>query len=135
MLMSAAGSTTGRPAAVTVSFWIWLVTVLLGILEGVASFVSTSTKGVSTATLVTGAVISIVIALVELFIVFRMRGGRNWARIVLLVLTILQVLSSVTSSTTVAAFPGVVGWIGVVAVVVATVLMFVPGSNPWFRRR
>jgi len=69
-----------------------------------------------------------VLAVVELIIVFQMRNGKNWARIVLLVLAILQVISAFTSN------GSWTRWIGLVAVVIATILMFLPQSNPWFRR-
>ncbi|WIB60150.1 hypothetical protein DEJ13_17185 [Curtobacterium sp. MCLR17_007] len=125
-------ASSGRPTAVTVSFFLWLITVLLGLIGGVVALFSSSAStqvqaqnmgGIAVA----GGIIGIVIALVQLFIVFRMRDGRNWARIVLLVLAILQVLFGVASFT-------ILGTIGLIAVIIATVLMFLPASNGYFRR-
>ncbi|MCJ1715257.1 hypothetical protein ACLBWP_11135 [Microbacterium sp. M1A1_1b] len=121
-------ASSGRPTTVTVSYVLWLITVLVGIISGIVGFFSLGdqTNGMGGA-LVAGAVIAIIIAIVELFIVFRMRDGRNWARIVLLVLAILQVLGVVSAFS-------VLGTIGLIAVVIATVLMFLPSSNGYFRR-
>jgi hypothetical protein len=123
-------TTAGRPTTVTISYIIWLVTVLIGIISGIVGFFSSNSHvsgAAETTGVVVGAIIAIVIALVELFIVFRMRDGRRWARIVLLILAILQVIGVV------AAF-NILGTIGLIAVIVATVLMFLPSSNAYFRR-
>ncbi|MBY0177560.1 MULTISPECIES: hypothetical protein [Curtobacterium] len=132
-------SATGRPTPVTVSFILWLVTVVLGIIRGVLGFIGAGSspqvqaqaegQGAAIGAAVTiGAVFAIIIALVQLFIVFKMRDGRNWARIVLLVLAILQVLG-------IAAAFNIVGTIGVIVVIIAAVLMFLPSSNAYFRKR
>lgn len=129
-------STTGRPTSVTVSFVIWLVVVLANILQGIISLVSgggsSAAESVGTAPLVGGAIFAFILAVIELIIVFKMRDGRNWARIVLLVLAILQVIGVGVGA---ASGGNAFGWIGGVAVIVATVLMFVGGANGYFRRR
>ena len=129
-------STTGRPTSVTVSFVIWLVVVLANILQGIISLVSgggsSSAESVGTAPLVGGAIFAFILAVIELIIVFKMRDGRNWARIVLLVLAILQVIGVGVGA---ASGGNAFGWIGGVAVIIATILMFVGGANGYFRRR
>ncbi|PYY36370.1 hypothetical protein DEJ31_08775 [Curtobacterium sp. MCPF17_031] len=123
-------SATGRPTTVTVSFILWLIVVVVGIIGGIINVIGVGSQTDDTtmrAGLTVGAVIAIVIALVELFIVFKMRDGRNWARIVLLVLAILQLLGIF------AAF-SVFGTITLILVIVATVLMFLPASNAYFRK-
>lgn len=123
-------SASGRPTSVTISFVLWLLTVLIGIIGGIVSLFSSGSQveGMASGTaVVIGGIIGIVIALVQLFIVFRMRDGRNWARIVLLVLAILQVLGVVSAFS-------IVGTIGLIAVIIATILMFLPASNAYFRR-
>ncbi|RKR74840.1 hypothetical protein [Frondihabitans australicus] len=131
-------SSSGRPTTVTVSFIIWLVVVLVNILQGIVSLVSgnssaSTAQSVGTAPLVGTAIFAFILAVVEVIIVFRMRDGRNWARIVLLIVAILQVIGVAG----VGALSGgnAFGWIGGVAVVVATILMFVGGANAYFRRR
>jgi len=128
---------SGRPTTVTVSFVIWLIVVLANIISGIIVLVAggggaAAADAVGTGPVVAGAIISFIIAIVELIIVFKMRDGRNWARIVLLVLAILQVLNvGVGAASGANAF----GWIGGIAVIVATILMFVGGANGYFRRR
>jgi peptidoglycan/LPS O-acetylase OafA/YrhL len=131
-----ANSSTGRPTSVTVSFVIWLVVVLANIIQGIISLVSgggsSAAQSVGTAPLVGGAIFAFILAIIELIIVFKMRDGRNWARIVLLVLAILQVIGVGVGA---ASGGNAFGFIGAIAVIVATILMFVGGANGYFRRR
>jgi hypothetical protein len=138
--MSKTVSATARPATVTASFYIWLVTIVLGLIGAVLLFILSGSAELSavteanpaagTAAIVIAAVISIVVAAVQLIFVFQMNAGKNWARIVLLVLAALQVLGGVAGggSATWAT------WLGLAVTIVATVLMFLPASNPYFRR-
>jgi peptidoglycan/LPS O-acetylase OafA/YrhL len=128
---------SGRPTSVTVSFIIWLVVVLANILSGIINLVSgggssSTADSVGTAPLVGGAIFAFILAVVEVIIVFKMRDGWNWARIVLLVLAILQLIGVGVGA---ASGGNAFGWIGAVAVLVATILMFVGGANGYFRRR
>ncbi|OIH95518.1 hypothetical protein [Curtobacterium sp. MCBA15_001] len=124
-------SRSGRPTTVTVSYVLWLVTVLLGLISGVIALFSGGGANAQAQNVgglvIASAVVAIIIALVQLFIVFKMRDGRNWARIVLLVLAILQVVFGIASFS-------IFGTIGLIAVIIATVLMFLPSSNGYFRR-
>lgn len=130
-----------RPSTVTASFYLWLITVLIGLIGGVillvvagsatAAGATDTSAGLPTSALIVAAVIAIVLSIVQLIIVFQMRAGKNWARIVLLILAILQVVSALTTGGGSANWST---WVGLVAVVIATVLMFLPASNPYFRR-
>jgi cell division protein FtsW (lipid II flippase) len=138
--MSKTVSAAARPATVTASFYIWLVTILLGLVGAVLLFllsgsaeVTAATQGneaVGAAALIFAAVIAIIVAAVQLIFVFQMNAGKNWARIVLLVLAALQVLGVVAGGGT----ANWASWLGLGATIVATVLMFLPASNPYFRR-
>ncbi|PXA72046.1 hypothetical protein [Cryobacterium arcticum] len=131
---------TARPATVTASFYLWLITVLFGLIGAVLLFTLSGSaevagatqvpEGTGTAVFVTAAVIAIVVAVVQLIIVFQMNAGKNWARIVLLVLALLQVVGVVTGGGT----ASWASWLSLAATVVATVLMFLPSSNPYFGR-
>ena len=133
-------SAAARPTTVTASFYIWLVTILLGLIGAVlllvlsgSAEVTAVTQGspaVGTAAIVIAAVISIAVAAVQLLFVFQMNAGKNWARIVLLVLAALQVVGVLTGAGT----ASWASWLGLAATVIATVLMFLPSSNPYFRR-
>lgn len=138
--MTSTVSSTARPTTVTASFYLWLVTILLGLVGGILLFILSGSAEVSAVTqgsavagsavFVTAAVIAIVVAAVQLVIVFQMKAGKNWARIVLAVLAALQVASVLTGSAT----ASWASWLALAATVVATVLMFLPASNPYFRR-
>jgi hypothetical protein len=133
-------SAVNRPATVTASFYIWLVTIALGLLGAVLllvlsgsaemSAVAQANPEAATAAIIIAAVISILVAVVQLIFVFQMNAGKNWARIVLLVLAALQVVSVLTGGGS----ASWATWLGLAVTVVATVLMFLPASNPYFRR-
>ncbi|MBT1672810.1 hypothetical protein [Curtobacterium flaccumfaciens] len=128
-------STSSRPTSVTVAFVIWLVVVLANILHGIINLTSGSSADVAdsvgTAPLVGGAIFAFILAVIELIIVFKMRDGRNWARIVLTVLAVLQLIGVGVGA---ASGGNAFGWIGGVAVLIATILMYVGGANGYFRR-
>ena len=127
------------PTSVKVSFWIFLVGLILDVISGVltilagtafaANGVSPSVQGsaVGGGVFIAAGVIVLVFAAIQLLIVWKMKAGKNWARIVL---TILEVLSLGSLFTGVNA----VGIAAVVLGAIAVVLMWVPASNQYFRK-
>lgn len=97
----------------------------------------------SVITIAKGLVIAVGVVFVALYLLFafKMRAGRNWARITLTVLSALSLLSTVnaTGSLTIndrtysSATSATTGWIGAVLAVVAIVLMYLPSANEYFR--
>ncbi|MDQ3887276.1 MAG: hypothetical protein M3308_09805, partial [Actinomycetota bacterium] len=74
------------------------------------------------------------VALTLLFI-FKMRAGRNWARIVLTVLGALSVLSALFRlGQPQPAWSLVTSVLSMLLVVGAIVMMYAKAANPWFRR-
>jgi hypothetical protein len=68
----------------------------------------------------------VVIALIYLWLSFKLKAGRNWARVVLTVITLLQVASLfVTQGNT------TIGYVSCAAAVVALVLSYLPASNAY----
>jgi hypothetical protein len=144
--------TTTTPQTVTVSYWLYIVGAILGIIGAIVLVVTlpaqlaatnsavtnqlqgTSTNGVDPTSIVSGAAIgaaifSVVLTLAYsiLTVVFarKYRQGKNWARIVLAVFAALQIF-------------GLLGGYGVGAlhflvVLAALILSFLPASNAWFR--
>lgn len=105
------------------------------------------TNGLSTEDAVNAAKIGAVVAgviIVALYLLFafKMRAGRNWARIVLTVLSALSIVSQFTFSASVevngrvysSSLSDASGWVGTALAVVAIVLMFLPASNEYFAR-
>ncbi|WP_410632945.1 hypothetical protein [Amycolatopsis sp. cmx-4-83] len=67
--------------------------------------------------------IAVVIALVYLWLSFKLKAGRNWARVTLTVFTLLQAASLLTTE------PSWAGYLSCGVAVVATVLSYLAPSN------
>ncbi|MGH3835811.1 MAG: hypothetical protein ACRDSF_08915 [Pseudonocardiaceae bacterium] len=140
-----------RPKEVEISFWLWIATVVLGVLGVVVMYIqidllraelvnsllaqdSTVDRSTVERFATVGSVVAIVIGLVlvgaQLFLVFLMRGGRNWARIVLAVLGGVVVLFGLLGLAA-----SVSGLLQLLLLVGAIVTMFLPAANAWFRPR
>ncbi|MFI9387995.1 hypothetical protein [Kutzneria sp. NPDC052558] len=131
------------PQPVQISFWLWVATVVLGIVSAVVGFAQRDTllatlraantqqlsedalQTVATVSLAFAAVIAVVFAGLYLLFAFKARAGRNWARIVLTVLTALRVVFLATGFS-------VLNLLTVLAAVAATVLLFLPEANQFY---
>jgi hypothetical protein len=136
-----------RPSTVEGSFWAFIASTVIGLVGGFLIFASRDdladalrnsnrqTGGgltdaqidqAVTLTMVVALVIAVIIAALYLLFAFKLRAGRNWARIVLTVITALQLLSVLVGQTT------VLGYISVVVAVIGVVLAFLAPSNAYF---
>jgi hypothetical protein len=149
-----------RPTTVTLAFVAWLVMTGLSLISLIlvltspiwdqavaAGLQAADTNGVriDASTVVNTAKITSVVgfligAALYLLFAFKMRAGRNWARVVLTVIGVLGVLSAVLPtyrSVTVNGNTFVVQnygihWISLALLLAALVLMFMPASNTYF---
>lgn len=131
---------TARPATVTASFWLWIasvalsaISILTSLANGTYAFVDVGgNQQVAAAVGPAAAIIGLAVgaALRILFAVYMLRG-RNWARIVLLILAIIAVLAGIRAF----AARDILDVLVVVVALAAAVLMYLPASNPYFRRR
>ncbi|MDR6200047.1 hypothetical protein QE374_001956 [Microbacterium sp. SORGH_AS428] len=131
---------SARPTAVTASFWLWIASVALSAISILTSLANGSyavvdvggNAQVADAVGPAAAIIGLAggAALRILFAVYMLRG-RNWARIVLLILAIIAVLAGLPAF----AAGNIVDILIVVVALAAAVLMYLPTSNPYFRRR
>ncbi len=154
-----APATPTPPTQVTAAFGIYLLTALISLISVVLTLNSDvweqairesgataqDLNGVSVDTLVSVAkgitvAVGMIFLALYLFFAFKMRAGRNWARITLTVLSALSILSvTSTGSVTVAdrtyssSLSTTTGWIGAALAVAAIVLMFMAPSNEYFR--
>lgn len=144
-----------RPKEVDYSFWLWISWFVLGVLGFLLSYQQireTTTRqmrasdptidpatleNVTTAGFTVGLVFALLIIAVEVVFVFLMRGGRNWARIVMVVLggiaLLFGLIGLLIGLTSASGLMSVVGLLQVLLLAGAIVMMFRPAANAWFR--
>ncbi len=136
-----------RPGTVEGAFWAFIVAPVIGLIGALLIFgnrdqIATTLRNSNrerggnltdaqidqavNVTMITAVVIAVVIAALYLLFAFKLRAGRNWARIVLTVLTGLQLLSVLLGQSTIG------GYLAVLAAVVGVVLSFTGPSNAYF---
>ncbi|WP_206784973.1 hypothetical protein [Amycolatopsis sp. MtRt-6] len=136
-----------RPGTIEGAFWAFIAAPVIGLIGGLLIFADrdriaaglrdtdrqrggnltdAQLDQVVTVTMITAVVIAVVIAGLYLLFAFKLRAGRNWARIVLTVLAALQLLSVLTGQSTIG------GYVAVLAAVVGVVLSFTGPSNAFF---
>ena len=147
------------PLQVNAAFGVYLLTALISLISVILTLNSDvwaqairdsgasaqDLNGVSVDTIVSIAKgiavgVGVVFLALYLFFAFKMRAGRNWARITLTVLSALSILSvTSTGSVTVdnrtysSSLATTTGWIGAALAVAAIVLMYMAPSNEYFR--
>lgn len=129
-----------RPTTVTASFWFWIASVVFSAVSTIIAIAgghyavvdAGGDAQVANAVAPIAAVAALIIGggLRALFAVFLLRG-RRWARIVLLILAVITALAGVAAITN----GGILDILTVVATLVGAVLMYLPASNIYFRRR
>ncbi|MGH3829001.1 MAG: hypothetical protein ACRDRS_00900 [Pseudonocardiaceae bacterium] len=142
-----------RPREVEISFWLWIATFVLGVVEGVAAYSQIRAEAISrvlaqnpaadqstiesaaTTALIVGVVLGLLVVFAEIVFVFLMRGGRYWARIVLAVLGGLGVLFGLLGLAVNPGAESVTGLLQLLLLIGALVTMFLPAANAWFRLR
>jgi magnesium-transporting ATPase (P-type) len=130
------------PNNVVIAFFTWIATAVISLVDLALHFpdkqrLVTAAKQMDSAGLsqqqlqevaniavVVTVVVSVVFALLYVFFAWKMRGGRNWARVVLTVFTLLQVVVAVGA--------GAGGWVALAISCLAVVAMFTPTSNAYF---
>jgi len=133
------------PADVDNAFKLWLVSIGIGVLGIIASLIFTDRDALaqklkdSGSTLGTNQLHSavnatLIIIGLELLFAFKMRAGRNWARIVLTVLGVLGVLSALYGLTAGLTIGTILNIISILVVIAAIVFMFRPASRAYFSR-
>lgn len=141
-----------RPQEVEISFWLWIATFVLGVVGAVAAYSQinqiradainqvlaqnpaadqSTIESAMTNGLVVGVVLALLVMVAEVVFVFLMRGGRNWARIVLAVLGGLGVVFGLIVLATGAG--SVIGLLQLLLLIGAIVTMFLPAANAWFQ--
>jgi hypothetical protein len=74
--------------------------------------------------------VAVVIALFYLWLAFRLKAGRNWARVILTIVTLVQVASLFVTRG-----GSVVGYVACGVAVLATLLSYLPSSESYIKRK
>lgn len=120
------------PTELKISYWVWVIGGLLGLLAGVIGlfgtlvlFVVSPPAGILLLLLV---LVAVALAAAQVTMAMKMREGREWARFGLTIAAGVSLLLALVSM-------GVAGggsWPGFVISLVATGLMWLPKSQTWF---
>lgn len=125
---------TGLPTELKVSYWIWVVGGLLGLLGGVIGLFGVLVlfaiiPGVATLVFLL-VLVALAVAAAEIVLALKLKEGKEWARLALTIVAGVSLLLAIMSSSF---RPGQNGnWLGFLLSLVATVLMWVPNSQNWF---
>ncbi len=135
-----------RPRTIEGAFWAFIVAPVIGLIGGLLILgnrdkIATTLRDANrqrggtltdaqidqtvNVTMITAVVIAVLIAALYLLFAFKLRAGRNWARIVLTVLAGLQLISVLTGESTIGSY------LAVLAAVVGVVLSFTGPSNAY----
>jgi hypothetical protein len=144
---AAPSATAARPGTVEGAFWAFIASTVIGLVGGLLIFAnrdaiattlrdSNRRSGGSltdaqidqavNVTMIVALVIAVIISALYLLFAFKLRAGKNWARIVLTVITALQLISLLAGQATIG------GYISVAAAIIGVVLSFLTPSNAYF---
>ncbi|MET3932621.1 hypothetical protein [Arthrobacter sp. OAP107] len=124
---------TGLPTELKVSYWIWVVGGLLGLLGGVIGLFGVLVllaiiPGVAILVFLL-VLVALALAAAEIVLAMKLKEGKEWARLALSIAAGVSLLLAIASS---GFRPGQDGnWLGFLLSLVATVLMRVPSSQNW----
>jgi hypothetical protein len=125
---------TGLPTELKVSYWIWVVGGLLGLLGGVIGLFGVLVlfaiiPGVAILVFLL-VLIALAVAAAEIVLALKLKEGKEWARLALTIVAGVSLLLAIASSSFPAGQDG--NWLGFLVSLVATALMWVPNSQNWF---
>ena len=126
---------TGMPTELKISYWIWLIGGLLGLLVGViglfGSFVLLAVVpglGVLALLLV---LVALALAAAQVILSMKMKEGHEWARFALTAVAGISLVLAILNASA-ADGRGGGSWQGFLVSLVAVVLMWMPKSQAWF---
>jgi hypothetical protein len=124
----------GLPTELKVSYWIWVIGGLLGLLGGVIGLFGALVLIAIVPAVALLVFVLVVVALVlsgaQIVLAMKMKEGREWARLALTIIAGVSLLQSIISSSIVGGQGA--NWFGFLTSLVATILMWVPTSQSWF---
>lgn len=128
-----------RPASVTLAFVLFLLQLLVAIGTLVVSVVieqSQRTAESLGAGPIWNGSFALIVPVLELIVVFKMRSGHNWARVVLTILAVLSLLVNGFGLVTSVGVPALaLAGVSLLVTLVALIAMYTRSANAYFRRR
>jgi hypothetical protein len=135
------------PTEITAAFWGYLIAAVAGLIGGFlilgnkqqiadalrrannqgGALTDAQIDQAATITVVIAVIVAVIFSLLYALFAYKLRAGRNWARVVLTVIAVLALLSLVLGNG-----GTVLGYISELAAVVAAVLSYLPASNAYF---
>ncbi|MET3720711.1 hypothetical protein [Arthrobacter sp. UYEF21] len=127
-------SVTGLPTKLKVSYWIWIIGGILGVLGSFFGLLDTLALFTVAPALATVVLLLVLVALglaaAQIVLAVKMKEGKEWAR---LALTMVAGVSLVLAFLGGSMGEGIGNnWLGFLISAAATVLMWLPNSQAWF---
>ncbi|KSU79322.1 hypothetical protein GA0061083_0393 [Pseudarthrobacter enclensis] len=128
-------SLAGLPVELKVSFWIWFAGGVLSVLGGLLGMLGSLVLFAAAPAAATAVLILMLLAasvgVAQVVFAFRLKAGRAWARVALTVLAAITLVLAVVNGASGAGQAG--NWIAFLVALAATVLMWLPRPQAWFR--
>lgn len=129
-------SVTGLPTELKVSYWIWLIGGMLGVLGGLFGMLATlalfTVAPALAAVVLLLVLVALVLAAAQILLVLKMKEGKEWARLALTIVAGVSLVLAVIGGS-VGGGSGIGNnWLGFLISAAATVLMWLPNSQAWF---
>ncbi len=128
-------SVAGMPIELKVSYWIWLIGGLLGLLGGLLGLFGsivlfTLAPGIAVVVLLL-VLIALVVAAAQIVFAMKMKEGKEWARLGLTVIAGVSLILSIVGGAMANGQSN--NWFSFVISLIATILMWLPNSQAWFK--
>ena len=128
----------GLPTELKVSYWIWLIGGILGVLGSIFGFFGSlllfTVAPAAAMVVLLLVLVALAIAAAQIVLVLRMKEGKEWARLALTIVAGVSLVLAVIGGSVGGSVGGGIGnnWLGFLISAAATVLMWVPNSQAWF---
>ncbi|WP_255770527.1 hypothetical protein [Pseudarthrobacter sulfonivorans] len=127
-------SVRGLPVELKVSYWVWLIGGMLGVLGTFFGLLATlavfTVSPVLAGVILVLVLIALALAVAQIVLSMKMKEGKQWARLALTIVAGLSLLLAFLGSGVGEGIGN--NWLGFLINAAATVLMWLPNSQAWF---